>query len=67
MSKKFYVGGVICHHRTPNELNRTANALELFSEISFSEINILVDSLYINPYFVITTNVGKKIFDIVRE
>ena len=41
--------------------------MELFSEISFSEINKLVDSLYINPYFAITTDVGKKIYDIVCE
>lgn len=67
VSKKFYVGGAIYHHRTPNELNRTANALELFSEISFSEINKLVDYLYINPYFAIATDVGKKIYDIVCE
>lgn len=67
VSKKFYVDGAIYHQRTSNELNRTANALELFSEISFSGINKLVDSLYINPYFAITTDVGKKIYDIVCE
>lgn len=48
VSKKFYVDGAIYHQRTSDELNRTANALELFSEVSFSEINKLVDSLYIN-------------------
>lgn len=66
-SKKFYTESSICHERTTTELNQAASALRLFEGISFDEILNLCNILYENPYFAAYTNIGKRVYQIIRD
>lgn len=53
--------------RTTDELNQAAKAMELFSEIEFQDILALCDVLYDDPYFAAYTDIGSRIYKIIKE
>lgn len=66
-TNSFYFEDGVCHKRTAEELNQASRAMDLFSDIDFSEIMALCNVLYDDPYFAAYTDIGIKIFKIIRD
>ena len=66
-NNRFSFENDVYHLRTTDELNQAAKAMELFSEIGFQDILALCDVLYDDPYFAAYTDIGSRIYKIIKE